>query len=596
VTGSATGSGGTSVTGGATGTRVTTVTSSATGAGGTIVTSSATGSGAGSVTGGATGTGVISVTGGATGSGGTSGTGSATGSGGTRVTGGATSSGGTSRTGGATGSGGITGFSGTGANSFVVQAEDFISCVDLTPNNADLIYRTDVDADITYDHDPFYYEGIRVHNIETGESLTYSINVPVTDVWNITFNGLLNFDLYFDNALYASNLGVPVDFNVTDFRANQNLLVSGVSLAAGPHTMTIVANNGVNDYNDMQLDYVWFASATRPPAALAAPVKPYNDAAPPARPAGYVSPVERYGNLSVSGTGLRAGNTNANVRLRGIALHSSKWFPTIPNNTIYNLAYQENVQLIRLAMYAEYGTYDDPDLQEYLKAKTLEVINEAIGAGIYLEISYHTHQTDFSLGGSAYALEKAFYQWLLTQPVVAAKPPNLLFGIINEIASSTMTWAQVKPYAQDFVNLIRATQPDNVISCGTPYWCQHPQDVVGNELSGGNVVYTFHMYTATHPISIANNLVTAYNAGLPIWANEISPGAYDWTNWQYNFTDFDTLVSTLESRTLGWVNWNFSVKGEALAALQWNSQYYGPWQAADFTEGGLYMRGKLASP
>jgi len=250
---------------------------------------------------------------------------------------------------------------------------------------------------------------------------------------------------------------------VTNFWTNENMVVSGVPLSAGTHTMKIVANQWVGGYSDMQLDYVWFASATNPPPALPTPTRPYDDSAPPTPPAGYTSPVALYGDLYVDGPHLRSGNTGDIARLRGVALSSPKWWPTIPKNTIYNLAYHENVQLIRLAMYAESGTYDDPSMQEYLKAKTLEVIEEAIDAGIYVELSYHTHATDFAVGGSAYQLEMGFYQWLLAQPVVAAQPPNLIFGIVNEVAASNISWAQVKPYAQSFVDLIRTTH-QNVIS------------------------------------------------------------------------------------------------------------------------------------
>jgi endoglucanase len=260
------------------------------------------------------------------------------------------------------------------------------------------------------------------------------------------------------------------------------------------------------------------------------------------------------------------------------------------------MAYHENIQVVRLAMYAEWGTYDDPEMQGYLQAKTLEVINEAIDAGVYVEVGYHTHITDVALGSAAYNLEMKFFKWLLAQPVVAAAPPNLLFGIINELASDTVTWAQAKPYAQDFASLIRKTHPDNIITCGTPNWCQHPHDVIGSELTGGNIVYTFHLYTAVHALSLADNVVSAYNAGVPIWANEISPGDYDWKVWQYDFAKFDSLVATLESRGLGWVNWNFSLKGEALSALKAGAQFYGPWNVAEFSEGGVYMRGKLSSP
>ncbi|MBN2532703.1 MAG: carbohydrate binding domain-containing protein [Spirochaetales bacterium] len=476
-------------------------------------------------------------------------------------------------------------------NSILIQAEDFTSYVDTSPGNYDLIYRSDVDVDMNYDHDPYWYEGIRVMAIQTDEELTYTIEVPVTDTWDITFNGIINFDLYFDGSLYADGLGTPLDFR-GDFRYNQDIIVPGVPLTAGTHTMTIISNSQ-NDFGDVQLDYIWFASTTDPPAPLSIAPKPYDDTVPPSPPPGYISPVSMYGQLYVDGPDIKSSVTGEKVRLRFAAISSSKWFPTIKNNTIYNLAYHENVHGIRLAMYAEYGTYDDPYLRPYLQEKTLEVINECIDAGLYLEISYHTHAADFQIGGAAYALEMEFYNWLLAQPVVAAGPPNLIFGIINEIASSSLSWETAKPYAQDFVDLIRATHPANIILCGTPCWSQNPHEVIGNELAGSNLMYTFHMYTAEHQLSIADNVIACYDAGIPVWANEISPGHYDWQEWSYDFDHFTRLINILETRGIPWTNWAWTIKGEALSALYWDSRYYGPWKNSELTEGGRFIRNMI---
>jgi hypothetical protein len=360
--------------------------------------------------------------------------------------------------------------------------------------------------------------------------------------------------------------------------------------------MRIVANNGVHDYNGMQLDYAYFESASNPPSPTDPPVKPYSDT-PPTPPPGYVSPVSLYGDLYVNGANIKSSVTGENVQLKFVAVMSPKWFPVIENNTVYNLAYTENVDGIRLAMYAEWGTYDDPHMQSYLQSKTLEMINECIDAGIYLEISYHTHATDFQINGDAYNLEMDFYNWLLQQPVVAAKPANLVFGIINEIADAGISWDTAKPYAQAFVNLIRNEGYDNIILCGTPYWCQRPQDLIGNVLTGNNIVYTLHIYAASHSISEAtSNIIACYNAGIALWGNEISPGHYDWHNNSYSATNFNTLVYELETRDLPWSVWGFHKKPEPLSVFTEEAQYYGPWTDNDFTQYGNYVRDKLSEP
>jgi len=49
-------------------------------------------------------------------------------------------------------------------------------------------------------------------------------------------------------------------------------------------------------------------------------------------------------------------------------------------------------------------------------------------------------------------------------------------------------------------------------------------------------------------MGVADNLVLRTRVGVPVWANELSPGSYDWTSWQYNFANFDNLISLLETR------------------------------------------------
>ena len=495
-------------------------------------------------------------------------------------------------------------------NRLLIQAEDFDNYYDSDDYNEHLMYRLDTGVDICKDHTDIdgstLFHGItsegkqdyRVTSMSPDEWLEWNIDIPATDNWKITFNGALNFDLSIDGQVYQTGIGISPDTPTGPIKYTSfNFELTHVPLTQGPHTIRLV-----NHHYWGYLDHILFESETNPPPPLANNTKPYDDSSPPPVPDGYISPVQQLGQLYVDGPNIYSSTTGKIAQMRFVALHGPIWFETVKNNTIYNLAYHENIQGIRLPMYAEWGTWDDPSMRPLIKDKVHEIIKECIDAGIYLELTYHRHMgqaipnDDYSYGGDVYTAEMEFWNWVGSLPEMQSPPPNIIYGIINEVADSRTSWATVRPFAQDMVDKIRTFDPGNLILCGTPQWCQKPDDVIGNELTGGNIAYPFHFYLAVHPYSLVDNVLACYDAGVAIWCNEVSPGNFDWQTGGYNFPAFDAFIDEMETRGIPWTNWNWSNKGEHLSAFQWYSQYYGPWQASDFTEGGLYIRDKLNKP
>ena len=70
---------------------------------------------------------------------------------------------------------------------------------------------------------------------------------------------------------------------------------------------------------------------------------------------------------------------------------------------------------------------------------------------------------------------------------------NVLYEPFNE--SSVMeAWAKYKPTMQAWVDLIRGFAPKNIIIAGSPAWDQTMGDAATNPITGGNIMYSVHMY------------------------------------------------------------------------------------------------------
>ncbi|MFZ0034526.1 MAG: cellulase family glycosylhydrolase, partial [Sedimentisphaerales bacterium] len=79
-----------------------------------------------------------------------------------------------------------------------------------------------------------------------------------------------------------------------------------------------------------------------------------------------------------------------------------------------------------------------------------------------------------------------------------ANDSHVLFELFNEPSNCTghdaADWATVRPYMQQWTDLVRSYAPHNLILVGTPCWCQVQVPTIANPITGGNIVYVVHTY------------------------------------------------------------------------------------------------------
>jgi len=286
------------------------------------------------------------------------------------------------------------------------------------------------------------------------------------------------------------------------------------------------------------------------------------------------TPVEKHGQLRVSGTELQDKNGQA-IQLRGMSLFWSQWGGDFYNSGVVNtLADDWNSNLIRAAM----GQAGD-------EGKIRTVVDAAIAKGIYVIIDWHSHDIQTSQAISFFETMAREY----------GDHPNVIYEIFNEPIDQS--WDQVRQYSIQVVNAIRAIDPDNVILIGSPNWSQDVDIAAENPVPGTNLAYTLHFYAGTHEAWLRTKAQTALGKGLALFVTEWGTSVADGGTSDRNvFEDESTVwLNWLDQRKISWANWSIMDKDEASAALVGGASKTGGWSNSNLTQSGRYVRNRLNS-
>ncbi len=290
------------------------------------------------------------------------------------------------------------------------------------------------------------------------------------------------------------------------------------------------------------------------------------------------------GALQVIGTQLSDEDGNP-VQLKGISSHGLAWYPEYINEECFSEFKNDwNMNLIRLAMYtAESGGYCTDGNQEDLKALVKNGVNYATDLDMYVIIDWHI----LSDGNPNTYIEeaKAFFEEMSSE---FAGNINVLYEICNEPNGST-TWADIKTYAAEIIPIIRANDPDAVILVGTPNWSQYVDQAAADPITGyDNIMYTLHYYAATHTDSLRNTLVSAYNAGLPIFVSEY--GICDASgNGGLDIDQANQWMELLDDYQISCAMWNLSHRDESSAILKSSCTKTSGFTADDLNDSGKWL-------
>ena len=304
------------------------------------------------------------------------------------------------------------------------------------------------------------------------------------------------------------------------------------------------------------------------------------------------SPVAKHGKLQVSGKNMVDVNGNI-VQLRGISTHGIAWFPECySESSVDALVDDWGINVLRIASYAENQIKEENGKDaEWHRTFIDSMVNLCERKGIYCIIDWHT--LNEGTNDPWYVMDEAkeFFEYMSKKHAGKA---HVMYEICNE-PNGDVSWARVKSYAQEIIDVIVKNDPSSIIIVGTPVWCQRVFAAANSPLDYPNAMYSLHFYSAasSHKDVLRANGDSAIAKNLPIFVSEFGtcgsggsgsldvPETIKWFKW-------------MNDNNLSWVNWNFADKAESSCLLKPNSCEEQNWD--NYTESGRIIKWALSDP
>lgn len=298
------------------------------------------------------------------------------------------------------------------------------------------------------------------------------------------------------------------------------------------------------------------------------------------------TPFANHGKLHVSGAYLYDEH-DEKYQLYGMSTHGINFgddFSKYVNEDAFKTLVDEwNTNCIRLVLYPkDYNGYCNGGDQTKLKAIIKNGIEYATNVGMYVLVDWHVHQ---------YNPKETQSEAITFLSEIASEYKNygnVLYEICNEPTGSEWD-STLKPYAEAVIPAIRAYAEDAVIIVGTNTWSQDIEGPLANQLSFGNVMYTFHFYANSHTDSYRTRVENAITGGLPIFITEF--GTCDASgNGGFNSSESQKWFDLCEKYNISHMNWSLSNKSETASAIQSSCSKTSGWSDSELTESGLLVK------
>ena len=295
------------------------------------------------------------------------------------------------------------------------------------------------------------------------------------------------------------------------------------------------------------------------------------------------TPYGKHGALHVDGLQVKD-KYDQPFTLRGASTHGMHWGDgeTFLNKTAFqNLRDEWGVNMVRLVSYVTQGGYTQGS-KDKLDKHIQKGVSNLTELGMYAIIDWHVHAENPN------DKKSEAIQFFDTYSKKYKDQSNIIYEICNEPTGTP--WNQIRPYAVDVVNTIRANDPDAIIVVGTNTWSQDVDEVAtnGGKIDDPNVMYTIHFYSGSHGESLREKVRTALKAGTPVFCTEF--GVCDASgNGGFNLEEADRWIDFFEENGISYCCWSLSKKNESASMLSPECNKVNGFTNADLGATGAWL-------
>ena len=295
------------------------------------------------------------------------------------------------------------------------------------------------------------------------------------------------------------------------------------------------------------------------------------------------TPYGKHGALHVDGLQVKD-KYDQPFTLRGASTHGMHWGDgeTFLNKTAFqNLRDEWGVNMVRLVSYVTQGGYTQGS-KDKLDKHIQEGVSDLTDLGMYAIIDWHVHAENPN------DKKSEAIQFFDTYSKKYKDQSNIIYEICNEPTGTP--WNQIRPYAVDVVNTIRANDPDAIIVVGTNTWSQDVDEVAtnGGKINDRNVMYTIHFYSGSHEERLREKVRTALKAGTPVFCTEF--GVCDASgNGGFDLEEADRWIDFFEENGISYCCWSFSKKNESASMLSPECNKVNGFTNADLGATGAWL-------
>lgn len=250
------------------------------------------------------------------------------------------------------------------------------------------------------------------------------------------------------------------------------------------------------------------------------------------------------------------------IQLKGISSHGIQWYGDYSNESmIKSLRDNWGTNLFRIAMYTEEGGYIQ---NRNLKEKVTGIVDTAIKLDMYVIIDWHILSDNDPMIHKEEA--KEFFMEISKK---YKDYPNVIYEICNE-PNGNITWdSNIKPYAEEVINVIRENSKNSIIIVGTGTWSQDVDKAAENPINDSNVMYALHFYAGTHTEWLRERVKNAL-VKIPIFASEWGVSDASGNGCVY-LEEAQKWTEFMKENNISFANWSLSDKNESSALLLPNS-------------------------